>query len=288
METAVDSVLRAAAEAQRREAERRAEAVPAFLERVKRECSGCDIRVCQVVRSAVEGLAQDDNAVATGRNWLKDLDDAGFRDLPKSVLRVFRELESVCHTKAREWVPALVRKATAALAYLDARDDGAAPRAAEAAAQAVAEKLPRSNREVARNSRVETPDEENLRALKRAVAEGLPKTGPNAQGTTKAQQWGLNLARPERRDQLRALGRSSPGILKELARLQMCKRAFGKEEKPRWPFKLREAAFSVLEELDAAAAKALERPPVLIPPAAASKSPASKKRKVMGDANDNT
>ena len=36
-------------------------------------------------------------------------------------------------------------------------------------------------------------------------------------------------------------------------------------KKYEYPFKLREAAFSVLEELDAAAAKALERPPALIP-----------------------
>ena len=62
-----------------------------------------------------------------------------------------------------------------ALAYLDAIDGGADPRAAEAAAEAVAVAQPRSNREIARNSRVETPDEENLRLLKHAVAEGLPK-----------------------------------------------------------------------------------------------------------------
>ena len=176
-------------------------------------------------------------------------------------------------------------------ARLDARDGGNDPRAAEAAAQAAAAAQPRSKREVARNSRVETPVEDKLRLLQHAVAEGLPKTGPNAQGTTKAQEWGFNLARPDRRGSLLKLGKSSPEILKELARLQMCERAYGTDEDPRWPFKLREAAFSVLEQLDAAAAKALERPPALIPsestPAVASKSPASKKRKVMGDANDN-
>ena len=52
------------------------------------------------------------------------------------------------------------------------------------------------------------------------------------------------------------MGTSSPEILKELACLQMRKRRTKKYE---YPFKLREAAFSVLEELDAAAAKALRR-----------------------------
>jgi len=187
--------------------------------------------------------------------------------------------------KARQWVPAIVRKATAALAYLDARDDGADPRAAKAAAQAVAAALPRSGRELGWESRVETPVEEKLRLLKHALAKGLPKKEPGAQGTAKAQGWGENLSRPKRREALRALGRSSPDVLKELARLQMRNRT--KE----YPFKLREAAFSVLEELDAAAANALVRPPELIQsesaPAVASKSPASKKRKVMGAANDN-
>ena len=75
-----------------------------------------------------------------------------------------------------------------------------------------------------------------------------------------------------------------PEILKELACLQMRKRT------PKYPFKLREAAFSVLEELDAAAAKALERPPELIPsesaPAAASKPlRKSKRQKTLHDAN---
>jgi hypothetical protein len=265
--------------------------VSALLDRVKRECGDCDIRVYQVVRSAVEGLTQDDAAVEYGRGWLKNLDDASFRDLSRPVLRVFRELESVCHEKARDWVSTLARKATAALAYLDARERGADPRAAEAAAQAVTAAQPRSNRVIARNSRVETPVEEKLRLLQHAVAEGLPKTGPNAEGTTKAQEWGTNLARPDRRGSLRKLWRSSPEILKELARLQMCERAYGTDEDPRWPFKLREAAFSVLEELDAAAANALVRPPAVIrsesAPAVASKLPASKKRKVMGAANDN-
>ena len=81
------------------------------------------------------------------------------------------------------------------------------------------------------------------------------------------------------------MGISSPEILKELACLQM------RDRTHEYLFKLREAAFSVLEELDAAAANALVRPPELIQsesaPAVASKSPASKKRKVMGDANDN-
>ena len=153
---------------------------------VERECGGYDIRVCQVVQSAVEGLAQDDDAVATGRYWLLGLDDAGFQDLPRPVLRVFRDLESVCHEKARQWVPTLVRKAKVALAYLDARDGGADPSAAEAAAQAAAAALPQSNRQKARNSRVETSDEENLRLLKRALAEGLRRKEPKADGTAKA------------------------------------------------------------------------------------------------------
>jgi len=298
-ERAVDSKLRAAAAFWTAEAKRRAAAGPevsallepaAFLEQVTREYGGCDIKVCQVVRSAVEGLAQKDAAVVTGRGWVEHLDDAGFRDLPRSVLCVFRELESVCHEKARQWVPALVRKATAALAYLDAREGGADPRAAEAAAQAVAEELPRSNREIARNSRVETPVEENLRLLKRALAEGLRKKEPKADGTAKAQGWGENLSRPERREALRALGKSSPEILKELACLQMCKRAFGTELKPGFGPRLREAAFSVLEELDAAAANALVRPPELIQsesaPAVASKSVRkSKRQRVLRDPN---
>ena len=224
------------------------------------------------------------DAVATGRYWLLGLDDAGFQDLPRPVLRVFRDLESVCHEKARQWVPTLVRKAKVALAYLDARDGGADPSAAEAAAQAAAAALPQSNRQKARNSRVETSDEENLRLLKRALAEGLRRKEPKADGTAKAQGWGENLSRPERREALRKLGRSSPEILKELACLQMRKRT------PKYPFKLREAAFSVLEELDAAAAKALERPPELIPsesaPAAASKPlRKSKRQKTLHDAN---
>ena len=123
--------------------------------------------------------------------------------------------------------------------------------------------------------------------LKHAVAEGLPKTGPKAEGTTKAQEWGTNLSRPARRGQLLKLGESSPEILKELARLQMCKRAFGTALRPGFGPRLREAAFSVLEELEPAAANALVRPPAELPPAAASKSPVSKKRKVMGPANDN-
>ena len=123
--------------------------------------------------------------------------------------------------------------------------------------------------------------------LKHALAKGLPKKEPDAQGTAKAQGWGENLSRPTRRDALRALGRSSPEILKELACLQMCKRAFGSKKRPGFGPKLREAAFSVLEELEPAAANALVRPPAELPPAAASKSPVSKKRKVMGPANDN-
>ena len=198
---------------------------------------------------------------------------------------MFRDLESVCHTKARQWVPALVRKATAALAYLDARDDGADPRTAEAAAQAVEEELPRSGRELGWESRVDVPVKEKLRVLKRALAEGLAQKEPGAQGTAKVQEWGYNLSRPARRGGLRKLGKSSPEILKELACLQMRNRT------PTYPFKLREAAFSMLEELDAAAAKALKRPPALIPSesalALASKEPVSKKRKVMGAANDN-
>ena len=87
------------------------------------------------------------------------------------------------------------------------------------------------------------------------------------------------------------MGRSSPEILKELACLQMCKRAFGTALRPGFGPKLREAAFSVLEELDAAAANALVRLPAELPsesaPAVASKLPASKKRKVMGAANYN-
>ena len=231
------------------------------------------------------------DAVATGRYWLLGLDDAGFQDLPRPVLRVFRDLESVCHEKARQWVPTLVRKAKVALAYLDARDGGADPSAAEAAAQAAAAALPQSNRQKARNSRVETSDEENLRLLKRALAEGLRRKEPKADGTAKAQGWGENLSRPERREALRKLGRSSPEILKELACLQMCKRAFGTALRPGFGPKLREAAFSVLEELDAAAANALVRLPAELPsesaPAVASKLPASKKRKVMGAANYN-
>lgn len=165
------------------------------------------------------------------------------RQLPRPVearpLRVPRPRLRLPHEGARLGVDAR-KEATVALAYLDAIDGGADPRAAEAAAEAVAVAQPRSNREIARNSRVETPDEENLRLLKHAVAEGLPKKEPGAQGTAKAQQWGTNLSTPERRGQLLKMGTSSPEILKELACLQMRKRRTKKYE---YPFKLREAAF---------------------------------------------
>ena len=176
--TGANSVLRAAAafptakaerrEAQRREAEAAAAAV-SFLERVERECGGYDSMVCQVVARPSRDWPRTTTPSRRVGIGLEIMDDAGFQDLPRPVLCLFpRPRVRLPREGARLGAGSRTEGQGSALAYLDAREGGADPRAAEAAAQAVAEELPQSNRQKARNSRVDDRQGESPLAQARA------------------------------------------------------------------------------------------------------------------------
>ena len=196
--------------------------------------------------------------------------------MPTPILLFLCELHSVCHEKARTWVAGLIVKAKAVLAYIDARARGADQRAAAAAAAAIA-----PPRNIAIRQKVEL--------LQHAAAKGLSGTEPGAQGTGAARSWASQLMSGKRsREKFRKL---SISILTALACLQGCKKAVGTDKDPKWARKLRDAAFAALEDKypTAARALALVRPRALLTPApaAVSKPPATKRRRVsLGEATN--